>query len=137
MKKCVELNCDGNVFTILVFSENIINSNELWGDIIDVCSVDESHFKIINTGSPITDTTLIPFWDSETSTIDLNGVSQNIKNKIFKNNKISIEGIGRVKQALDGFDNEYIETQMFWKDHAVIDELPDVFQNDFNITYKN
>jgi hypothetical protein len=139
VKKCTEINCDGEIFNILVFSENN-QYYEVFGDIIEVCTSCES-YKTLENCVPNTQIELMlnAYQDSnddyETELIDRD--INKLLNSYVKG-ATTIHAIGRVKSGLLYNDEDYEETNIIWKNKFVGDRLPDKFDNKtFGVVYDN
>lgn len=138
--KCQEKNCDGKLFNILVFSEKTTKYYEVYGDIIEVCPCCE-HQKTLQNCIPNNriEFMLNAYYDSsddfETELIDRD-INRLLDS--YVKNKITIHAIGRVNSGLRYCDEDFVETNIIWKNKFVGDRLPDKFDNTtFGVVYDN
>ncbi len=139
-KKCSVSGCDGEVFNILVFSENTTQYYEVYGDIIEVCSACENH-KTLENCIPNTQIELMlnayqaSSDDYETELIDRD--INRLLNSYVKG-PITIHAIGRVNSGLDESGEDFVETNIIWKNKFVGNRLRDNFEDTkFGVVYDN
>lgn len=138
--KCSDKNCNGELFNILVFSEKTTKYYEVYGDIIEICNCCD-HQKTIKDCIPNNriEFMLHAYQDSsddyETELIDRD--INRILNSYVTNDTL-IHAIGRVKTGLRYPDNDFVETNIIWKNKFVGERLQDKFDDtNFGVVYDN
>lgn len=136
--KCKQKDCIGEVFNVLVFSEKYSKYHELTGDLIRLCnSCDEySRVKedIVDNQLPI----LLQSYNGAADEYEEDVLYGLIADQLsgYMNKKETVHAIGRVATGLDGFDNDYIQTNILWKNVFVGTRLPDCFEDQsFDVFY--
>lgn len=138
-KKCKERNCNGELFNILVFSERITKYLETYGDLIEVCDSCEN-FKVLE--NCICDTQLhlmLNTYNECRDDFELEQIDRDINdflNNYLKNNTL-IHAIGRVTRELKYPDDEFISTNIIWKNKFVGNRVLDEYETDFEVLYDN
>lgn len=138
-KKCSEANCNGELFNILVFSERTTKYMETFGDLIEVCSSCDN-FKVIE--NCISDTQLhlmLNAYRECQDDFELEQIDRDIN--MFLNNYLGnhtlIHAIGRVTRELRYPDDEFITTNIIWKNKFVGNRVLDEYETDFEVLYDN
>lgn len=138
-KKCKEIGCTGELFNILVFSERTTKYYETYGDLIEVCSKCENYNCI---ESCIPDTQFHSVLNSYKESQDLYEIEEIDRdiNNYFNNyidNEIIVHAIGRVTRELNYRDDEFISTNIIWKNKFVGNRIFDEYDTDFDVVYDN
>ena len=138
--KCPIKGCNGNIYNILVFSERSTKYFETYGDIISICN---ECYEYTKPNECISNTQL------EVLLSELGGASDDYEfeylDKLiselleaYQNDDNRIHAVGRVKTTLDGRDEEWLSTNILWKNKFVGDKIPDEFENEnFEVVYDN
>ena len=139
VKKCTEANCDGEIFNILVFSENN-QYYEVFGDIIEVCISCENHKTLENCVSNTQIEHMLNAYQDSNDDYETELIDRDINRLLnsYVKGPITIHAIGRVKSGLRYDDEDYEETNIIWKNKFVGNRLPDKFDNTtFGVVYDN
>lgn len=143
LERCSKKNCSGKKFNILVFSEHPDPiTNELWGDVIQLCSecVNEDEYVKIERG--VQDPQLHNLLNSyELLKYDY---SQRYKYNRhldihltgYKVRDVMIHAIGVVSREYYYPDNEAVFTRILWKNSFVDSVILDMYENDFDVLYE-
>ncbi|WP_461791506.1 phospholipase D-like domain-containing protein [Pedobacter sp.] len=140
VNKCKQKGCGGELFNILVFSEKYSKYYELTGDLVRVCNSCEEYSRvkedIVNNQLPI----LLQSYNGAADEYEEDVLYGLIADQLsgYMNKKETVHAIGRVATGLDGFDNDYIQTNILWKNVFVGTRLPDCFEDkSFDVFYDN
>lgn len=138
--KCKEKGCDGQLFNVLVFSERATKYFETYGDIISVCNYCFEYHPIIECVSNTQLEILLNEIGGSSDDYEYEILDKYITDLLmeYQNNNVLIHAIGRVNTILDGRDEEWISTNVLWKNKFVGDKIPDEFENEtFDVCYDN
>jgi hypothetical protein len=135
---CAQNDCNGEMFNILVFSERFTKYFEIYADLIQVCNGCDNYTAIEQC---ISNNSLVILLDSYRSADD-EYEAEYLYDLIiaeletYANNGTVIHAIGRVRTGLDGFDEEYVQTDIIWKNKFVGIRIPDIYDDeDFDVLY--
>lgn len=138
-KRCKEQGCGGQLINILVFSEKNTKCLETFGDIIEVCGSCEN-FRVIENCISDTQLHLILNAYSECQDdFELDQIEREI-NRFLNNyigNNTLIHAIGRVTRELQYPDDEFISTNIIWKNKFECNRVLDQYATDFEVLYDN
>lgn len=139
LHRCHHPNCDGKKINILVFSSMPQPMTyELWGDVIQLCSVCGSDdFKVVN--SAVQDTRLHGLFEGYQldQEINPNQVDRNIDSQLtgYGIGGTLIHAIGVVVRELKWRREENIYTKILWKNNFVTEQIEDRYETDFDVQY--
>lgn len=136
--RCKEKGCKGDLHNILVFSDSHSKYYELSGDVIQLCDSCSS-FKAIK--ECITNSRLVLLLDTYRGVGDdyeeeklYNLINEELQE--YMNDEIIIHALGQVYKGLDGFDNDYLVTNIIWKNKFVGNRVHDKYDDEnFGVAY--
>lgn len=140
LNKFDKCDCCGNgkIVNILVFSSKTSKYFETSGDIVNICT-ECDYFE--NNNEIITNNELFILADNYKS-IDNEEEYEVIYNLIFDelnqyiNNGITIHAIGQVENGLDAYDDDFVQTNILWKNKFIGEIILDVYEDqDFDVHY--
>lgn len=139
--KCnLEDDCDGELLNILVFSEKSSKYYETCGDIVKVCN---SCYNFETIKSFIQNNQLYILINSLPNSSDdfeyeyMNKLIFEELNQYINNGSI-IHAVGKVSSGLDYKDEDYLNTNIIWKNKFVGDRIPNIIEDqDFDVFYDN
>lgn len=139
-KKCPVKDCDGELFNVLVFSERTTQYFEVYGDIIEVCTVCDYHKTLENCIPNNQIELMLNAYQASSDDYETELIDRDI-NKLLNSyvkGPITIHAIGRVNSGLDRDDEEFVETIIIWKNKFVGNRLPNKFEGTtFGVVYDN
>lgn len=138
-KKCGGANCNGELFNILVFSERSTKYMETFGDLIEVCSLCDNFTVIENCISDTQLHLMLNAYSECQDDFELEQINRNINmflNSYLGNNTL-IHAIGRVARELRYPDDEFITTNIIWKNKFVGKRVLEEYETDFEVLYDN
>jgi hypothetical protein len=139
IKKCSEKNCKGEIFNILVFSENN-QYYEVFGDIIEVCNDCQNFTTLENCVSDTQIEHMLNAYQDSNDDYETYLIDRDI-NKLLNSyvkSPITIHAIGRVNSGLGYDQQDYEETNIIWKNKFVGDRLRHKFESTtFDVLYDN
>ncbi len=140
IKKCSERNCDGELFNILVFSERTNQYFEVYGDIVEACNVCDNHTILENCIPNNQIDLMLNAYQSSSDDYETDLIDRDI-NKLLNSyvkGPVTIHAIGRVNSAIDHDGEEYVETNIVWKNKFVGNRLRNDFEGTtFGVVYDN
>ncbi|TLU84813.1 MAG: hypothetical protein FDX21_05790 [Chlorobium sp.] len=138
--KCQENKCDGELFNILVFSEKTTKYYEVYGDIIEVCTCCNHQKTLQNCILNNRIEFMLNAYQDSSDDYETELIDRDINRLLdsYVKNKITIHAIGRVNSGLRYRDDDFVETNIIWKNKFVGDRLPDKFDDTtFGVVYDN
>lgn len=137
---CSNEDCDGYLFNLLIFSESSDQYYQTYGDIVKVCN-DCQDFETIQECIPNNNLEiLLQEFHPNADDDRIDFIADCLHDTMIEyiNDDIIIHAIGKVKTELDGYDNEWVQTNIIWKNNFVGNLIPNSFDNeDFNVLYDN
>jgi len=139
-KKCQEKNCDGELFNILVLSENANKYFEVYGDIIEVCPYCMFYKTLLSCTSDNQIELMLDAYHASSDEYETEKIDRGINRLLdsYVKSQLTIHAIGRVNSGLRNRDEDFVETKIIWKNKFVEDRLPNEFDNTtFGVVYDN
>ena len=135
-KKCIKRTCKGKLFNILVFSENS-KYYEVYGDIIEICNVCD-HCKTIKDAISNNEMEfMIIAYNEASDDFEAELIDRKINRALnrYLTEDTLIHAIGKISSGLKYPNDDFIETNIIWKNKFVGDKLPNKFDTNFGIVY--
>jgi len=140
VKKCSAKNCEGELFNILVFSERTTQYYEVYGDIIEICTACDYHKTLENCISNTQIELLLNAYQGSSDDYETELIDRDINRLLnsYVKGTITIHAIGRVNTGLRPDDEDYVETNIIWKNKFVGNRVPNRFDDtNFDVVYDN
>ena len=139
VKKCNDEKCSGEIFNVLVFSENN-QYYEVFGDIIEVCASCKNHKTLENCVSNTQIEHMMNAYQDSNDDYETELIDRDINRFLnsYVKGSITIHAIGRVNTGSRPNGEDYVETNIIWKNKFVGDRLSNKFdETNFDVLYDN
>lgn len=140
IKKCSADDCIGEIFNLLIFSERTNHYYELYGDVIETCTNCDYHKTILNCISDTKIEVMLNAYQVSSDDYEVELIERDINRLLnsYVKGSVTIHAIGRVYSGLTPDDEDYVCTNIIWKNKFVGDRLPNKFEDQtFDVFYDN